>query len=60
MNLEDKIRQAIQECNINLDRYAQEIAIIVNNPREKARLHIYYEGRRVEQAKLKLLKELLR
>lgn len=60
MTIEDKIQEAIQECNTSIDHYTQKIRIIADDPRQKSLLNILYEGKRVEQAKIKLLKRLLK
>lgn len=59
MNLETKIKRAIQECNNNIDQYTQKIQLITEDPRQKSLLKTLQENKRVEQAKVNLLRRLL-
>ena len=59
MNLEDKIREAIQESNNSIDEYSQKINLIKDNPQQKSLLNTYLVNKQVEQAKVKLLRRLL-
>lgn len=57
--MKEKIKELIQESNTRLDYYNQEIGLIIDQPNKKALLHTYYENKRIEQAKIKVLKRLL-
>lgn len=57
--MKEKIKELIQESNTRLDYYNQEIGLIIDQPHKKELLRTYYENKRIEQAKIKLLKRLL-
>ena len=59
-DVKQKIQKELKKINKNIDDNKQKINLIKDQPHKKELLKSYYVDQRVEKAKLKLLKQIIK